>query len=569
MLCGLAASSALAAGSWTSNHINDLNQTLHGRVFAVEPFAKPCFSMYNGQEVTPDPEKCRAIQAQYSSPTFRAQFPGAYMYEESSICASDNSSTDQCLLNSDDPKDAKAFAASHCNQGNVPTYYIEVKTPNDAVQAFKYAGLSGGKLAIKNSGHSFQKDSSEKGALMLWTRNLRTMTRNTSFVPEGCSANEAYNAITTGAGVNCGEAYEFAGKNNATLVCAYSPTVGLSGGFVQSGGHGVLTPTLGLASDRVLQFTVVTPDGQIRVANKCQNRDLFWALRGGGGGTFGVVIDSTHRVENTLPIAVASIGVDGTDKKAVIAFMETLVDATIDLAKDGWGGHIYGNKIVYVTPTLTDAETAKKSMAKMIEVAKQHGGTANVSITPNFFDFYKEYIISGAAKVGIMTLINTRLMPASVFTTPELNKKLKEHLRRVINGGVLPYVPVSGPYLYKDTTKGTSVHPVWKTALWEYGDSTTWAWNSTLETRTAVVEEMRKHHDEFVKLMPGSGAYRNEGFPFNHNWIEDNFGPPYERLLEIKKRYDPKSLLKCHKCVGWTDQDAQESCFRAFETAKG
>jgi hypothetical protein len=46
-----------------------------------------------------------------------------------------------------------------------------------------------------------------------------------------------------------------------------------------------------------LQYTVVTPNGKVVVANKCQNSDLFWALRGGGGGTFGVVLDSTHKVE--------------------------------------------------------------------------------------------------------------------------------------------------------------------------------------------------------------------------------------------------------------------------------
>lgn len=45
-----------------------------------------------------------------------------------------------------------------------------------------------------------------------------------------------------------------------------------------------------------LQFTIVTPDGRLRIANACQNSDLFWALRGGGGGTFGVVLETVHEV---------------------------------------------------------------------------------------------------------------------------------------------------------------------------------------------------------------------------------------------------------------------------------
>lgn len=58
-----------------------------------------------------------------------------------------------------------------------------------------------------------------------------------------------------------------------------------------SGGHGPLAPTYGLAVDNVLQMTVVTVDGQIRTANANSNADLFFALRGGGGGVFGLVTE--------------------------------------------------------------------------------------------------------------------------------------------------------------------------------------------------------------------------------------------------------------------------------------
>ena len=61
----------------------------------------------------------------------------------------------------------------------------------------------------------------------------------------------------------------------------------------QGGGHSALSPALGLGVDRVLQFKIVTPDGQYRIVNQCQNQDLFFALRGGGGGTFGVVLETS------------------------------------------------------------------------------------------------------------------------------------------------------------------------------------------------------------------------------------------------------------------------------------
>lgn len=63
-----------------------------------------------------------------------------------------------------------------------------------------------------------------------------------------------------------------------------------------SGGHGPLTSKYGLAADVMLEYKVVTSDGQLRIANAVSEPDLFWALRGGGGGTFGVVVEATMKV---------------------------------------------------------------------------------------------------------------------------------------------------------------------------------------------------------------------------------------------------------------------------------
>lgn len=78
-------------------------------------------------------------------------------------------------------------------------------------------------------------------------------------------------------------------------------------GFLEQDTVSVLSPVYGLGIDRVVQFTLVTPDGILRKANACQNIDLFWALRGGDGGTFGVVFNATHRVEPVLAVAVADM----------------------------------------------------------------------------------------------------------------------------------------------------------------------------------------------------------------------------------------------------------------------
>ena len=77
------------------------------------------------------------------------------------------------------------------------------------------------------------------------------------------------------------EINEAASKRNLTIVSGGAATVGL-GGYLSGGGHGAISHIFGLAADQILEFEVVTPDGDIVTANECLNKDLFWAMRGVG-----------------------------------------------------------------------------------------------------------------------------------------------------------------------------------------------------------------------------------------------------------------------------------------------
>jgi FAD/FMN-containing dehydrogenase len=75
------------------------------------------------------------------------------------------------------------------------------------------------------------------------------------------------------------EAYQAAAAINHTVVGGNGRSVAL-GGFLTGAGHSILAPRYGLAADQVLEMEVVTPQGEILIANECQNIDLFWAMRG-------------------------------------------------------------------------------------------------------------------------------------------------------------------------------------------------------------------------------------------------------------------------------------------------
>jgi hypothetical protein len=81
-------------------------------------------------------------------------------------------------------------------------------------------------LSIKNNGHDYLGRSSLKESLGLWRHNLKSLSRNPAFIPDGCSSNvEAVDTITTGAGISSQEVYQFSQAQNVTFVGGYASTM--------------------------------------------------------------------------------------------------------------------------------------------------------------------------------------------------------------------------------------------------------------------------------------------------------------------------------------------------------
>lgn len=103
-----------------------------------------------------------------------------------------------------------------------------------------------------------------------------------SFKPRGCKFVIHTTSVTVGGGSQIGDLVEALDKLNQTIVGGTSKTVSV-GGYLTGGGHSVLAQRYGMGADQVLEMEVVTPRGDIVIANECQNQDLFWAMRGVGG----------------------------------------------------------------------------------------------------------------------------------------------------------------------------------------------------------------------------------------------------------------------------------------------
>lgn len=114
-----------------------------------------------------------------------------------------------------------------------------------------------------------------------------------------CSDSEPRKAMEVLGGDQWFDVYSEATKHGVVVVGGNALTVGAAGGYSLGGGHSALSPMFGLAVDNILEVDVVIADGTLLTANKCENTDLFWALRGGGGGTFGVVTRMVHKAHES------------------------------------------------------------------------------------------------------------------------------------------------------------------------------------------------------------------------------------------------------------------------------
>jgi hypothetical protein len=112
-------------------------------------------------------------------------------------------------------------------------------------------------------------------------------------VPQGCAGTAPRAAVTIDAGARWLPTYNAVTTKAGRYVqgggCA---TVGVAG-LIQSGGFGSFAKNYGTAAASLLEAEVVTADGNVVVANSCTNPELLWGLKGGGGGSLGVVTKIT------------------------------------------------------------------------------------------------------------------------------------------------------------------------------------------------------------------------------------------------------------------------------------
>jgi FAD/FMN-containing dehydrogenase len=173
-------------------------------------------------------------------------------------------------------------------------YAVAAHGPEDVVAAVNFAREHRLRLTVKGGGHSYQGTSNAPDSLLIWTRPMHAITLHDAFAPQG-SREAAVPAVTIEAGTMWVDAYDaVTTKAQRYVQGGGCMTVGVAG-LVQSGGFGSFSKSFGTAAANLLEAEIVTADGKHRTANAAQDAELFWGLKGGGGGSLGVVTSVTLR----------------------------------------------------------------------------------------------------------------------------------------------------------------------------------------------------------------------------------------------------------------------------------
>ena len=416
---------------------------------------------------------------------------------------------------------------------------------------------------------SFLGKSAGAHSLSLWTHNMNSV----NIIPQYKNSFYSGPAAKLGAGVRGAESLPAMKAAGLRIVSGSCPSVGIVGGFTQGGGHSSLTSTHGLGADQVLEWEVVTADGRHVTATPTQNQELYWALSGGGPGTYGVVISMTVRAYPDTHIGGAAISfapAGNVSKDAYwkgVAAWQANVPAMVDAGAAA--GFLISSDLFLVQPVTypnASADQVRKVLQPFTSVLDKLSIPYSLNVTDfdNFYDHYVHYL--GPLPAGLYPvdrLMGGRLIPRDVVTSN--NQGLIDTYRDIAENqpdSYLGFVAVGGGA--GKPVADNAVLPQWRTSVISVLAQTQWDYGKPFGANKERERELNEVIvPKLTALTPGAGTYLNEANFANPNWKADYYGRNYDRLRDVKRKWDPKDLFFGPTMVGsdaWKESAGGRLC---------
>lgn len=322
----------------------------------------------------------------------------------------------------------------------------------------------------------------------------------------------------------------------------------------------------GLAADQVLALEVVLANGRFVTVTEESNPDLFWALRGGGGGTFGVVTSVTSRVQPKVGVTVSTFSFStGTDVSvdAFWAGVRSYIERFPQNADAGTYAYFWilatgtdsftflMNPFFAVNHTLAQYNTLVKPWYNDLE-------DLGISITPNstYYDNFYDAWMAGfplETVASSVMLTGSRLFPRSNWETETSFNATFNALKETITAGY-SLLAFNMKAELVDGYPSSAANPAFRNTLLHAITSTIWDANATnTEIKSQMEDFTNNVLGKWRAVSPDAGAYMSESDILEPNFQQAFYGSNYARLYKLKKLYDPTSLFYAPTGVGSED----------------
>lgn len=472
----------------------------------------------------------------------------------------------------------------------------------DVAAAVDFAREHRLRLVVKGGGHSYQGTSNAADSLLVWTRRLHEVRLHEAFVAQGCEGTPPTRAVSVGAGALWSQVYDAVTTRGGGYVQGGGcMTVGVAG-LVQSGGFGSFSKAFGTASGNLLEAELVTADGTLRIANARTHPELFWALKGGGGGAFGVVTRLTLKV-HPLPEPFGAVNLKV--RAATPEAFRRLIGLTLDFCERSLVDPHWGEQLRFRRDDTLGVAMVFQGLTRAEAVAVWQPFLDTVAAADDLgIEFSPLKIVSTSARefwsptwikrtLGFIATDDRPGAPAgNVFWPGDqkqagqvlhgygstwLSQELLRPARRAsladalfaatrhwgvslhLNKG-LAGAPPEALAGARDSAMNPAVLEAFALLITGAEEQPAYPGVAGREPDVALAREraeaIGRAMAEVRRVAPGGGAYVSESDYFQPDWQQAFWGTHYPRLLRIKQAYDPEGLFFAHHGVGserWSD----------------
>ncbi len=428
--------------------------------------------------------------------------------------------------------DEATFIGNELYADRRPAYVVMAHSVADVAAAMQWAKAHDVPFSVKSGGHSYAGYCLNRGGVMVDLSPMQEVVVDTESM-----------TVRVGGGARWLHVYEelAAVNRNFMVMGGICPTVGV-GGATLGGGINLFSRSFGLTIDTLVAMTIMTASGDVVDLSASDEldddlRELWWAVRGGGGGNFGIVLSMTLRIFEMGPIAIGSLSWDdlGTFEEALAVVnsglpREVAVDAV--WVKPDADAPTTGSMTVSGLGSVAQCQTA------LGEIFSPRLAPSRSTLSPQVFVEWDE-----ADKVWDPFTHGTFFYHVGfIFGPGRITPDLLTAVRELMDGA-----PSKSVFHWNHVGAACTEIPADATAYrWRDGEYVATAkiyWHDETDTATCMDWAQRVKDRLTPYAIDGRASYINYiENPFE-GWQEAYYGANYERLRDVKSMIDPEGFF--------------------------